>query len=134
VNSGNRETLPVIWGIIPAAGIGQRMQTDIPKQYITINNKTVLQHSCERLLENMLVCGLVIAVREDDAHWPAVFEAIKSATGKPVLTVQGGKERADSVYNALQHLQTSQLANAASTWRWYTMPCAPVCAPRTSVS
>ena len=34
-----------IIAIIPAAGVGSRMQADKPKQYLTILGKTVLQHT-----------------------------------------------------------------------------------------
>lgn len=44
-----------IVAIIPAAGIGCRMQADRPKQYLKILGKTILEHtlsiflSCEKL-------------------------------------------------------------------------------------
>ncbi len=94
-----------IWGVIPAAGIGRRMQSAIPKQYLSLHGKTILQHSCERLLDTRRVHGLVVAVREDDRHWDAVQQALQSRYRKPVIRVIGGAERADSVCNALLALQ-----------------------------
>ena len=37
--------------VIPAAGIGQRMQADRPKQYLQLAGKTILEHTVNRLLE-----------------------------------------------------------------------------------
>ncbi len=99
---------PPIWGVIPAAGIGQRMQSAVPKQYLSLHNKTILQHSCERLLTLDAVCGLVVAVREDDRRWADVAQALSAQHSKPVVTVSGGRERADSVLNALQYLLQTQ--------------------------
>lgn len=35
--------------IVPAAGVGSRMQADRPKQYLTLLGKTVLEHTVEHL-------------------------------------------------------------------------------------
>ena len=104
--------MPELWGVIPAAGIGQRMQSAIPKQYLSLHGKTLLQHSCERLLALDAVCGLVVAVRDDDPHWPAVADALTADASKPVITVSGGDERADSVCHALQRLMAMRHRSA----------------------
>ncbi len=41
--------------IVPAAGVGSRMQADRPKQYLTLLDKTVLEHTVEHLLEHPLI-------------------------------------------------------------------------------
>ena len=89
-----------IWAIVPAAGIGKRMQSDIPKQYLLLNGRPVLEHTINALLQNQHISGLVIALQPEDANWPA----IKLASKKTVLRTSGGKERADSVLNALNAL------------------------------
>ena len=76
------------------------MQSDIPKQYLVLNGRPVLEHTINVLLENKNITGLVIALQQDDEYWPTLD--IHSA--KPVLPARGGKERADSVLNALQTL------------------------------
>lgn len=93
-----------LWGVIPAAGTGQRMGAALPKQYLELHGKTILQHSCERLLQIQQLRGLVVAVRNDDQWWPHVAAALADSCDKPVASVTGGHERADSVLNALQHL------------------------------
>jgi 2-C-methyl-D-erythritol 4-phosphate cytidylyltransferase len=37
------------WGIVPAAGVGKRMQADRPKQYLPLNNTTVIEQTLTRL-------------------------------------------------------------------------------------
>ncbi|HLV48701.1 MAG TPA: 2-C-methyl-D-erythritol 4-phosphate cytidylyltransferase, partial [Aliidiomarina sp.] len=34
-----------IIAVIPAAGIGQRMNQEVPKQYLTLLGKSILEHS-----------------------------------------------------------------------------------------
>ena len=55
-----------IWGVVPAAGIGTRMQADRPKQYLRLAGKTVIQHSIERLLSLECVEGVVVSIAADD--------------------------------------------------------------------
>jgi len=88
------------WAIVPAAGIGKRMQSAIPKQYLPLNGRPVLEHTINALLQNNNVTGLVIALQPDDEH----FSELNIKSDKPVLRAAGGKERVDSVLNAIHEL------------------------------
>lgn len=100
-----------IWAIVPAAGIGKRMQSSIPKQYLSLNGRPVLEYTVNTLLQNNNIQGLVIALHENDEYW----SDIKVNSKKPVLRVEGGKERADSVLNAIEVLSESEYFNE-SDW------------------
>jgi len=89
-----------IWAIVPAAGVGRRMQSNIPKQYMILNGRPVLEHTINVLLQSEYIKGLVIALQHDDAYW----SDINIASQKPVIRADGGDERADSVLNALTEL------------------------------
>lgn len=91
-----------VWAVVPAAGIGSRMEADRPKQYLDLDGKTVLEHTLERLASHPKVVGIVIAIAEHDLWW----QHINLPNGCPVHQVIGGDERADSVLNALQYLAT----------------------------
>jgi 2-C-methyl-D-erythritol 4-phosphate cytidylyltransferase len=105
-----------IWAIVPAAGIGKRMQSsmlpDIPKQYLDLNGRPVLEYTVNTLLQNENITGLVIALQPDDEFWTG----IKIKSQKPVLRTEGGKERADSVLNALAELFRYQGFDAEKDW------------------
>lgn len=88
------------WAVVPAAGVGKRMGADIPKQYLKLLNKTVIEHSCQRLLDHEKISGIVVALGEDDEYW----SDIKLQSNKPVVRVNGGEERCHSVLNALHEL------------------------------
>jgi len=89
------------WAIIPAAGVGKRMLADRPKQYLKLLNKTVIEHTLDRLLSLDEICGVVLSISKDDEYW----EDLNYASNKPLLIADGGKERSDSVLNALLLLQ-----------------------------
>ncbi len=88
------------WAVVPAAGVGKRMGSDVPKQYLQLLDKTVIEHSCQRLLNNENITGLVVALGKDDGYW----DDINLETDKPVIRVDGGDERCHSVLNALTEL------------------------------
>lgn len=88
---------PKIVAVVPAAGVGKRMQADCPKQYLSIANKTILQHTVEKLTSHPSIASVVIAVSKSDQY----FSATKLAAHPKVQVAKGGKERVDSVLNGL---------------------------------
>ncbi|WP_052692019.1 2-C-methyl-D-erythritol 4-phosphate cytidylyltransferase [Teredinibacter purpureus] len=91
-----------IWAVVPAAGIGQRMEGAVPKQYLPLAGKTVLETTLEKLLELELLAGVVVAINARDTHWQKT-----SLVNHPkVFICLGGKERSDSVLNALNFVQS----------------------------
>ena len=92
------------WAIIPAAGCGKRMQSHIPKQYLEIAGKTILEHTLSIFIKHPLVQGIVVAISEEDAYWPEIQQHLQNLSNKPILIARGGKERKDSVLSALDFL------------------------------
>ena len=91
--------------VVPAAGVGSRMKADRPKQYLTINGKTILEHTVEKLLAHPQVSQIVVAISDDDPYYPEL-----PLTQNPqVIRVAGGSERADSVLSALDYIEKQQL-------------------------
>jgi len=99
------------WAIIPAAGVGKRMQTNRPKQYLELHGKTVLEHTLDRLLSMESVAGAVLSISEGDEYWAD----LNYQTTKPLLIAKGGKERSDSVLNALTRLNIN-ITNAQQVY------------------
>lgn len=95
------------WAVVPAAGIGARMAADRPKQYLPLAGKTVIEHSLDRLLSHPLIAGAVVVISSGDEYWPDLNYSHK----KTVQLAPGGKERCDSVLNALQVLQQTASEN-----------------------
>ncbi|WP_404462581.1 2-C-methyl-D-erythritol 4-phosphate cytidylyltransferase [Providencia rettgeri] len=99
----NPSVAPQIVALIPAAGIGSRMNADCPKQYLSVAGKTIIEHTIDALLANNTVNTVVIALSADDDY----FQQLDIAKDPRVTVVTGGKERADSVLAGLNYL-TSQ--------------------------
>lgn len=89
------------WAIVPAAGVGRRMGAEVPKQYLPLEGRTVLEHTLHRLSVPPAITEIVVVISENDAHW---HHAHLDNVTKPVKTVPGGDERCHSVLNGLQAL------------------------------
>ncbi len=89
------------WGIVPAAGMGQRMNVNRPKQYIKVAGKHIIEHSLAPLLRCTWVDTIVVALGKDDSYWQHT-----SISNDPHIAVCcGGPSRAQSVRNALAQLK-----------------------------
>jgi 2-C-methyl-D-erythritol 4-phosphate cytidylyltransferase len=89
-----------LWGVIPAAGIGRRMGTGMPKQYLRIAGRTLLEHAAAALLATDGLQRLVIAHHRDDS----TLGSLPLAMNSRVQLVVGGDERAESVLAAVEAL------------------------------
>ncbi len=89
------------WAIVPAAGVGRRMGSDCPKQYLLLNQQPILSHTLAKLAAVPAVTALVVALSPEDEYWPD----IDKPDNIPLHTVNGGAERCHSVLNALTFLE-----------------------------
>ena len=88
------------WAVVPAAGRGRRMGSEVPKQYLGLRGRLVLDHALETLLAHPRIGGAVVAVGAGDVGWRASAFAVDAR----VAWVEGGAERCQSVLNALDAL------------------------------
>lgn len=89
-----------ICAVIPASGIGSRMNAPVPKQYLKIQNKSILEHTLHPFLIHPDIEKIVVAVSSNDPYYPQI-EALQHPK---ISLVFGGETRAQSVYNALHTL------------------------------
>ncbi|MES9855154.1 MAG: 2-C-methyl-D-erythritol 4-phosphate cytidylyltransferase [Sedimenticola sp.] len=90
----------LFWAVVPAAGVGRRMGGEIPKQYLRLNARRVIEHAMVPLLADSRISRVLVALSEDDGWW-----ADTSFSNHPrVQRVNGGTERCHSVLNALDAL------------------------------
>jgi 2-C-methyl-D-erythritol 4-phosphate cytidylyltransferase len=93
-----------IWAVLPAAGIGRRMGSNIPKQYLSIDGAPLLLHSLRRLSAVKKIEKIVVVIHAEDSRWAELEESIKDEFGNRIITVMGGDERYQSVLNGLTAL------------------------------
>jgi 2-C-methyl-D-erythritol 4-phosphate cytidylyltransferase len=91
---------PRYWAVVPAAGKGSRMRSNIPKQYLPLGAHTVLECTLERLLANEAIAGIVVAVSPGDETWAEISQRFDDR----VFSTNGGAERVHSVLAGLEAL------------------------------
>ena len=87
--------------IVPSAGRGTRLKTRIGKPYIKLGAKPVLAHTLIALERNKKIKEILVAV-EKNKIGKAYREIIQKYNIKKARLLAGGRERVDSVYNALR--------------------------------
>lgn len=93
--------------IIPAAGSGRRLKTSMPKQFIEIQGKPILARTIEAFESSDYIDEILVVSNEAYLAY-CKTEIIKKYRFKKVAgVIAGGKERQDSIYNAIKYLDSS---------------------------
>lgn len=95
----NREIIAVI----PAAGVGSRMQANKPKQYLKILDKTILEHTLSVILSHPAINHVILAVGKNDPY----LSKMTLFPHQNITLVEGGETRAESVLNGLNAIKNN---------------------------
>ena len=91
-----------ISAVIPAAGSGARMNSDIKKPYLKIGSKPILAHTLQVFEKSFLVDDIFVVVSDEDRE-RCEDEVINPYNFHKVADIlAGGKTRQESVFNGLQ--------------------------------
>ncbi|MDH5827394.1 2-C-methyl-D-erythritol 4-phosphate cytidylyltransferase [Sphingobacterium faecium] len=94
--------------IIVAAGKGSRMQSDLPKQYLLLDNKPVLMHTIEKFYASKTQPHIIIAIDpEMEEFWKSLCQQYNFSI--PHAITYGGKTRFQSVKNGIAFIKNRQL-------------------------
>lgn len=92
---------------MPAAGIGSRMRSELPKQYLRLNDRALIEYSLQPLIEEKRIQDIVVSLAADDKEWPK----LSVASHAQIRTTVGGASRAHSVLNGLAALSARAQPN-----------------------
>lgn len=97
--------------VIPAAGAGKRLGLGINKAFAKINSVPLLVHCLTMLFRTKLITRAIVVLAPDEVEEGrellASYQA-KHFADLPFVVVAGGKERQDSVANALAAITESE--------------------------
>lgn len=88
--------------VVVAAGVGKRMGSAIPKQYLKVDDKCILEHSVLKLLICPYVRRVILVLSPEDEYLK--FTCLGDL--KDVTVVHGGEQRVDSVLAGLAAVET----------------------------
>ena len=98
--------------LICAAGDGKRLNnaSPIPKQYLVVNGKTIIEYSIDKFLELDIVENIVITI--NPSHTEYTDHIIKKDAYKDkVFIIHGSDTRLKSVMKGLEYLSTSGITH-----------------------
>lgn len=87
--------------IIVAAGAGKRMNAPIPKQFIKIADKTILEHTINKFIQADFFHEILVVVSEDFLKLTNEIFSQEDYNNLNVRIITGGKERFHTVQNAV---------------------------------
>lgn len=102
---------PKFWVIIPAAGVGSRMQAAKPKQYLELHKETILFHTLNCFLSHPAFTQVIVGISREDNYFAEL--GLDRLTDVEVFL--GGRERADTVLNGLKFIAPRA---AEHDWIW----------------
>ncbi len=93
-----------VGAIIAAAGFGRRMKADRPKQFLALNGTPIIIHTIRKFDASTVIDYIIVTAPRESAE--ELRHLVDSAGfHKPVLVVEGGERRQDSVAAGLAHLE-----------------------------
>ncbi len=88
--------------IITAGGIGKRMGSHIPKQFIEVNGKPILMHTIEQFFSFNPNCQILLTLPSDwISFWKELIVQHRFEIKHHII--DGGTERYDSIKNAISY-------------------------------
>ena len=91
------------YAIIVAGGLGSRMQSDIPKQFIAVNGLPVLMHTLKAFRQySEKLTMLLVLPKEQFGVWEQLCEQYSFSVSHQLIA--GGSTRFESVKNGLAHI------------------------------
>ena len=99
----NRSDSTKIIALIIAGGAGNRMRQDIPKQFLTVNEKPVIVYTLEAFEHHPQIDAIAVVCIEG---WDQVLQAYAKQFNITKLKhiVPGGKNGQDSIRNGVMEL------------------------------
>lgn len=95
----------MIFAVILAGGTGSRMgSTDMPKQFLEIKGKPILNHTVEKFLPNPKFEKIIVL--SPKAWRGHTREIIRKYTGKSdkIVVIEGGATRNETIMNAIRYI------------------------------
>lgn len=93
-----------VYAIILAGGKGNRLQNKTPKQFLTIGEKTILEHTVEKFNSNDYVDNIILVVNPKSRRLDLEEKILKRYEKVIEITI-GGRTRRESTYNGLKSIK-----------------------------
>jgi len=98
---------PRYFALIPAAGVGARMNVGYPKQYLPLAGKPMLAHVLETFVASASIDHTYVVVSAEDAYIADLLSGVPHLLDRISILYNGGATRHQSVLNGLRAMSES---------------------------
>lgn len=92
--------------VIAAGGIGSRMGSEVPKQYINIGGKPIIAHTVQKFLDCDKFRRVIVLCPEEWCSYTAEL-LNKYCTDNRVTVIKGGSDRNETIMNSVRHIENT---------------------------
>ncbi|MBQ7294994.1 MAG: 2-C-methyl-D-erythritol 4-phosphate cytidylyltransferase [Clostridia bacterium] len=92
----------MIYAVIAAGGIGSRMGSELPKQYIKIGGKEIIRYTAEKFSAVKDIDKVIILCPED---WVSFTKELFS--DEKITVIRGGKTRNETLMSAIDFIEAT---------------------------
>lgn len=93
------------FALIPAAGVGARMDADCPKQYMPLAGKLMLLHVLDTFASSSIIAHVYVVVSPEDGYIDDALAGAKHLADRLTVIHEGGATRHQSVLNGLKAMR-----------------------------
>lgn len=113
-----------VTALIAAAGKGTRLGAPVPKAFVSLRGKTLLERSIQAMINSAVVDDIIVLVSPDMEDYARELLAKRGLFDAeiPIRLVHGGGERADSIWQGLQALHDDRVVLIHDAARALTPP------------
>ena len=94
--------------VVLAAGVGKRMQADVPKQYLLLKDKPILWYALNAFESSNVIDSIILVVGKCEIPFCRENIVEKYGFSKVERIIEGGAERFLSVWEALKVIKKEQ--------------------------
>lgn len=101
------------YAFVLAGGIGSRMgQTSVPKQFLLLNDKPVIVHTCEVFLIHEQIDKILVLVPKDWLLYTENLLKEYHLDHEKLVVIEGGSDRNETIYRGCRYLQDQGVLSA----------------------
>ena len=95
----------MIYAEILAGGKGTRMgNINMPKQFLTLNNKPIIIHTIEKFILNDRFDKILVVTPSEWINYTKDIIRKHIGENHPIIVVEGGKDRNESIMSGIRHI------------------------------
>ncbi len=96
----------MIYAVIAAGGIGSRMGSETPKQYLSVGGKSIISHTVEKFSRNERIDKVIVLCPDE---WVSYTKELINSN--EITVISGGETRNETLMKAIDYIESTDGLN-----------------------